>query len=189
MTGTPEFEVEALERSSGVLRWGGRKIRCALGRGGVVPQSSKREGDGGTPIGHWPMRRAFYRPDRLPPPVTGIPLAPITHTLGWGDGPEAEGYNRLVRLPYPASHEKLWREDHVYDLIVVLGYNDDPVVPGKGSAIFLHVAKPDFSPTEGCVAVTREDLIDLLTAVKPGAALVVRQAFPLREIDSDATRG
>ncbi|MDP3737378.1 MAG: L,D-transpeptidase family protein [Hyphomonadaceae bacterium] len=174
MAQTPEFEVEALERSIGVLRWGGREIRCALGRGGVVKEILKREGDGATPAGRWPMRQIFYRPDRLPAPLTGIPVAPITQALGWGDGPGQPGYNQLVQLPYPASHEKLWREDHVYDLIVVLGYNDDPVVSGKGSAIFLHVARPDLSPTEGCVAVAREDLLDLLKTVKPGDTLTVR---------------
>lgn len=174
MAQTSEFEVEAIERSIGVLRWGGREIRCALGRSGVVQEKSKREGDGATPLGRWPMREAFYRADRLSPPVTGIPAAPITQALGWGDGPGHPGYNQLVQLPYPASHEKLWREDHVYDLIVVLGYNDDPVISGKGSAIFLHVARPDFSPTEGCVAVAREDLLDLLKSVKPGDELAIR---------------
>ena len=176
MVQTPEFEVEALERSTGVLRWGGREIRCALGRGGVVEEISKREGDGATPIGRWPMRQVFYRPDRLAAPVTGIPVFPITQALGWGTDPDAPGYNQLVELPCPTSHEKLWREDRVYDLIVVLGYNDAPVVPGKGSAIFLHIARPDFSPTEGCIAVTREDLLDFLSAVMPGDELVVRLA-------------
>ncbi|MGH6910485.1 MAG: L,D-transpeptidase family protein, partial [Phenylobacterium sp.] len=103
MAQTPEFEVEALERSAGVLRWAEREIRCALGRGGVAEENLKREGDGATPIGRWPMRQVFYRPDRLPAPVTGIPVAPITQTLGWGDGPGQPGYNRLVQLPYPAS--------------------------------------------------------------------------------------
>jgi len=78
-----------------------------------------------------------------------------------------------VILPYPAGHERLWREDHVYDLIVALGYNDDPILPGRGSAIFLHVARPDYSPTEGCVACARDDLLALLAAATPGDVLEI----------------
>ena len=91
--------------------------------------------------------------------------------MGWCDDPAHPDYNRQVVLPFAASHEELWREDQIYDLVVVLGYNDDPVIPGKGSAIFLHLAREDFSPTEGCVACARTDLLDLLRTAKPGDAL------------------
>jgi len=91
--------------------------------------------------------------------------------MGWCDDPMDVEYNRQVRLPFHARHEKLWREDHVYDLIVELGFNDDPVITGRGSAIFLHVAKPDYSPTEGCVACALGDLLALLKAARPGDAL------------------
>ena len=91
--------------------------------------------------------------------------------MGWCDDMGHPDYNRRVALPFPASHERLWREDHVYDLIVVLGYNDDPVIPEKGSAIFLHLAREDFSPTEGCIACARDDLLALLCGAKPGDAL------------------
>ncbi len=82
-------------------------------------------------------------------------------------------YNKPVRLPYPARHERLWRDDALYDLIAVIGYNDDPIEPGRGSAIFLHVAHPGFAPTEGCVAMRVADLSDLLRACRPGDQIVV----------------
>jgi L,D-peptidoglycan transpeptidase YkuD (ErfK/YbiS/YcfS/YnhG family) len=169
-----EFQTPAFEATSrGRLRWNGRDIPCALGRGGVVAANLKREGDGATPLGDWPMRRVFWRPDRLDKPVTQLPVIALHPDMGWCDDPAHPDYNRQVILPFPASHEKLWREDHIYDLMVVLGYNDDPVIVGKGSAIFLHLARDDFSSTEGCVACARGDLLDLLHAAKLGTALTV----------------
>jgi len=123
--------------------------RCAIGKGGVIGAALKREGDGASPLGTWEMRRVFYRADRHPRPETGLPCVPLRETDGWCDDPDHRLYNRPVTLPFQASHERLWRDDHVYDLIVELGHNDDPPVPNYGSAIFLHIAKPDYSPTEG----------------------------------------
>lgn len=167
--GTPAFEAT----SRGKLRWNGRETRCALGRTGVVANNLKREGDGATPLGVWPMRRVFWRPDRLAQPLTQLPVIALSPGTGWCDDPGHPDYNRQVALPFPASHETLWREDDVYDLIIVLGYNDDPVRPGRGSAIFLHLARPDFSFTEGCIACARQDLLDLLAVAKPGDALSI----------------
>jgi L,D-peptidoglycan transpeptidase YkuD (ErfK/YbiS/YcfS/YnhG family) len=164
---TPAFEAT----SEGRLHWAGHAVRCSLGRGGVKEAQNKQEGDGATPLGHWPMRQVFYRPDRLSKPETGLAILSLTPQMGWCDDPAHSLYNQQVDLPFPASHEKLWREDGIYDLIVVLGYNDAPVVPGKGSAIFLHLARPDFSPTEGCIACSQPDLLDLLKAAKPGDEL------------------
>ncbi|HOY79158.1 MAG TPA: L,D-transpeptidase family protein [Hyphomonadaceae bacterium] len=149
-------------------------MRCALGRSGVTPADSKREGDGASPLGVWPMRQLLWRPDRIAAPATGLPAVELIPQAGWCDDPADPFYNRPILLPYAASHEKLWREDHLYDLIVELGYNDDPVIPGKGSAIFLHVAQPDYSPTEGCVACSLPDLLALLAAAKPGDAIEIR---------------
>jgi L,D-peptidoglycan transpeptidase YkuD (ErfK/YbiS/YcfS/YnhG family) len=148
-------------------------VRCALGRSGVVIAGSKREGDGATPLGDWPMRQVFWRPDRLEKPITQLPVISLRPDIGWCDDPAHPAYNSQVVLPFPASHENLWREDHIYDLIVVLGYNDDPAIAGKGSAIFLHIAREDFSPTEGCVACSRDDLLALLRIAKPGDVLRV----------------
>jgi L,D-peptidoglycan transpeptidase YkuD (ErfK/YbiS/YcfS/YnhG family) len=158
----------------GFLDLGGRKVRCALGRSGVKPAADKREGDGASPAGAWPIRRVLYRPDRGPPPATAFELQPISRHDGWCDDPKDPAYNQPVHLPYPASAEQMWLEAGVYDIVVVLGHNDDPVVPGLGSAIFLHLSKPDYSPTEGCVAVPRADLEELLSKALPGDAVEIR---------------
>jgi L,D-peptidoglycan transpeptidase YkuD (ErfK/YbiS/YcfS/YnhG family) len=152
----------------------GRVTRCALGPAGVIPGGAKREGDGATPAGLWPFRRVLWRPDRGGEPQTRLPHTPLTPDDGWCDAPQDPAYNQAVTLPYSASAERLWRDDRVYDLIVVLGYNDDPVVPGAGSAIFLHLAQPDYAPTQGCVALAAADLLHLLSLARPGDALRVR---------------
>ncbi|MGF1608641.1 MAG: L,D-transpeptidase [Kiloniellales bacterium] len=156
----------AWQASFGAARW-----RCAIGRGGI--RADKREGDGATPIGCWPLRRVLYRPDRLAAPVTALPVAALAPDDGWCDAPGDPGYNRPVKLPYAASHERLWRDDAIYDVIVVLGHNDDPPQPGAGSAIFLHLARDDYAPTEGCVALAGADLLDLLRRVGPETRLCV----------------
>jgi L,D-peptidoglycan transpeptidase YkuD (ErfK/YbiS/YcfS/YnhG family) len=146
-------------------------MRCAIGRSGMV--RNKAEGDGGTPVGAWPLRGVFFRADRIPKPKTKLPLREISPADGWCDAPKDRNYNRLVKLPYPASAEDMWRSDEIYDLVVELGYNDDPIVPGKGSAIFLHVARPKYSPTAGCVAVALGELRTLLALVEPGSHIVI----------------
>ena len=160
--------------ADGRLSFRGRRYRCALGRAGIV--ADKREGDGATPAGEFPLRRLLYRPDRLPEPATGLEVLPIGPDDGWCDAPEDAAYNRPVRLPHPASAERLWREDRLYDLVVVLGHNDDPPRPGLGSAIFLHVARPDYGPTEGCVALAPDDLLEVLAAADAASAIRIAQA-------------
>jgi L,D-peptidoglycan transpeptidase YkuD (ErfK/YbiS/YcfS/YnhG family) len=146
--------------------WDGRLMRCAVGRSGF--SRHKREGDGATPLGVFPMREVFYRADRLAKPTTALPCRAIADNDGWCDDPTDPHYNCLVTLPYVASHERMKRDDALYDLVVVLGYNDNPVVAGLGSAIFLHVVSPDFSATEGCVALELSDLQQIVAALKPG---------------------
>lgn len=161
-----------VDPAAAMLIGGFRRYRCALGRGGIVVD--KREGDGGTPVGRFPLRQVFYRPDRLAaPPVTALPVRAIAPTDGWCDAPEDPAYNRPVTLPYPASAETMWREDTLYDVVVVLGHNDDPPVPGRGSCIFLHVARPGYAPTEGCVALALPDLLAVLADCWPGDCLSV----------------
>jgi L,D-peptidoglycan transpeptidase YkuD (ErfK/YbiS/YcfS/YnhG family) len=162
--------------ADGWLDIGERKARCALGPAGVVAAADKREGDGASPAGVWPIRRVLYRADRGPAPATALPVAAIAPHDGWCDAPDDSAYNQPVRLPYPASAEALWRDDHVYDLIVVLGHNDDPPVPGLGSAIFLHLAREDYAPTQGCIAVARADLDELLARAQPCDAVEIRLA-------------
>ncbi|HTJ63782.1 MAG TPA: L,D-transpeptidase family protein [Alphaproteobacteria bacterium] len=155
----------------GWLEWNGRRVRAALGRGGVT--LSKREGDGGTPAGTFALRSLLYRADRLVQPVTLLDCAPIAEDSGWSDDPADPAYNRPVRLPHAFGHERLWREDGVYDLIVPLGYNDAPPIAGRGSAIFLHVARPAYAPTEGCVALALNDLLLLLADCGPETRLEI----------------
>lgn len=155
-----------------ILEAGGRAMRCAIGRGGF--KRDKHEGDGGTPVGRWALREAFYRPDRMTAPPTPLKLTALTPADGWCDAPDDPNYNHRVALPYPAAHEELWRMDAIYDVIVPLGYNDDPVVPGRGSAIFLHIAHENYSPTAGCIAVAREDILALLQAAHADTGIIVR---------------
>lgn len=157
--------------SQGVILWGRRRCACSLGKNGV--QARKVEGDGATPIGRFALRRAFWRPDRVDQPKTSLPLTALTPDMGWCDDPNHPDYNRFVTLPHPASCESLWREDGIYDVIVVLGHNDDPPVPGLGSAIFLHLRRPDRGPTLGCVALSLTDLTTLLAEIGPGDTLII----------------
>ena len=154
--------------------FGGQVWPCAIGRGGV--SDDKSEGDGATPAGCWAIRRVLYRPDRLERPATIFPCDPLRPHDGLCDAPGDPHYNSLVRLPYEGRHERLWRDQGVYDCIVVLGYNDRPVRDGAGSAIFLHIARPDFTPTEGCVALMKDDLLAFLGAA--GASTRVCVAPP-----------
>jgi L,D-peptidoglycan transpeptidase YkuD (ErfK/YbiS/YcfS/YnhG family) len=156
----------------GVLTYGNLSFPCALGRSGRRP--GKREGDGATPIGNFALREAYYRADRLGRPHLPIRLTRVRPDDGWCDATCDRNYNRRIRHPYPESAEHLWRQDGLYDLLIVLGYNDAPRVAGRGSAIFMHVASPEMRPTEGCIALKREHLQRLLRALRPGTTLAVR---------------
>jgi L,D-peptidoglycan transpeptidase YkuD (ErfK/YbiS/YcfS/YnhG family) len=151
----------------------GQVLPCAIGRSGVIEADAKREGDGATPQGCWPLRGLLLRPDRVAPPTTALPWRWLRPGDGWSDAPDDPAYNRPVQHPHAFSAEQLWRADGAYDLIVVLGYNDAPPAPGRGSAIFWHVAQPDFRPTEGCIAIARAPFEALLPRLHPGLALRV----------------
>ncbi|NNM57157.1 L,D-transpeptidase family protein [Acidocella sp.] len=147
---------------NGLLQGAGLKLRAVCGRAGV--SGHKVEGDGATPLGRLELLRVMYRADRIRPPACVVPVEPIGKFDGWCDDVADAAYNRPVSLPYPARHEALWRADGVYDVIGVLGWNLAPVVPGRGSAIFLHVAAADLAPTAGCVALELRDLLAVLAA-------------------------
>jgi L,D-peptidoglycan transpeptidase YkuD (ErfK/YbiS/YcfS/YnhG family) len=147
-------------------------MSCALGRAGR--RQIKREGDGATPVGSWAIAAVFYRQDRLRPPITAHSARPIQPSDGWCDDPSDRNYNRLVRLPCAARTEAMFRSDHVYDIVVVLNYNTRPRLPNRGSAIFCHLARPGFAPTEGCIALTQRDLRRLLQRHGCGDQFVVR---------------
>ncbi|MFN0265107.1 L,D-transpeptidase [Tepidamorphus sp. 3E244] len=159
----------------GTLEAGGRTYDVALGRGGIV--ADKREGDGGTPAGKYLLRRAFYRADRVAKLKTGLPLRAITPLDGWSDDPADKDYNCLVTHPTEGeralSAERMWRDDDIYDVVIVLGHNDDPPVPGNGSAIFVHLARDGFTPTEGCIALKRDDLLSLVEKFAPGTVVEI----------------
>ena len=153
-------------------RYGARLFPCTVGRSGLA--RNKREGDGATPIGCFAMRYLLFRPDRLDAPQTaGLPVRALAPQHGWCDDPADPFYNQPVNMPYPGRHEVMWRDDDLYDLVVVLGYNDDPVVAGRGSAIFLHIAQPELSPTEGCVALRRADFLQVLQSATARARVCV----------------
>jgi L,D-peptidoglycan transpeptidase YkuD (ErfK/YbiS/YcfS/YnhG family) len=158
-------------RSQGKLCLLTLHLHCAIGRSGRRPK--QREGDGITPLGRWPVREVLYRADRVARPRTGLPARPIRPHDGWCDAPFDRNYNRKVALPYPASHERLWRDDALYDLVVVLGYNDRPRSLGRGSAIFMHLARTNYAPTAGCIALSRPDMLKLLARLGPGDAILI----------------
>jgi L,D-peptidoglycan transpeptidase YkuD (ErfK/YbiS/YcfS/YnhG family) len=162
---------ENLEYRNGRLRWSQGNAAAVVGRSGV--RVDKREGDGATPAGTYPLLVVLYRPDRIAQPASHLPVRALAPDDGWVDDPADANYNRLVMLPYPASAERLWREDNLYDALVVIGYNTDPIIPGAGSAIFLHVAAPDFAPTAGCVAVAKDVLLGLLPLLGPGSRITI----------------
>lgn len=165
------MNVKYIATANGNFTGPGLETYCAVGKGGLVPARDKQEGDGASPIGAWKTRRLFYRSDRVLKPLTQLPIIEITPEMGWCDAPDHSAYNTLVTLPFEASHEKMWRDDHVYDVVVELGYNDDPAIPGAGSAIFMHVARPDFKPTEGCVALNLPDLLTVVEQLSPNAEI------------------
>ena len=169
----PKIVVRGLAARStrGVLTYGNLTFPCAFGRSGRY--AGKREGDGATPLGSFVLRQVFYRPDRLPRPVTGLPLSALGPADGWCDAPADRNYNRPVAHPYPASAERMWRDDGLYDVVVVMGYNDLPRVAGRGSAVFMHVVGPGFTPTEGCIALARPHLLRLLRAIRPGTRIEI----------------
>jgi L,D-peptidoglycan transpeptidase YkuD (ErfK/YbiS/YcfS/YnhG family) len=146
----------------GFLAGAGLRFRAAVGKAGISER--KVEGDGATPAGEMRLLRVLYRADRGQAPDCKVPLEPIGPADGWCDDPERSSYNQMVRLPFEGRHEVLWRTDGLYDVIGVLDWNMAPVVKGRGSAIFLHVATADHAPTDGCVALAAADLRQCLAA-------------------------
>jgi L,D-peptidoglycan transpeptidase YkuD (ErfK/YbiS/YcfS/YnhG family) len=153
-------QTTSFEATTGVLIAGTNRYDCTLGRAGVT--IDKVEGDGKTPVGTYPLRRVLYRADRLKAPETGLPVSLLTPETGWCEDPAHADYNTQITLPHPSVHDRMTREDHLYDVTVIIGYNDDPPVSGKGSAIFMHLARPEFSPTAGCVGLRLPDLLAVL---------------------------
>ena len=166
-----EKQNDILVSPDGFLTWNGEKFRCAVGKGGIL--EDKKEGDGGTPVGCFSLREVFYRADKIEKPTTILPIRALLKNDGWCDESTDPNYNKRVSLPYTASHEELWREDDLYDIIVPVGYNDDSPIPGKGSAIFMHVARPALTPTAGCIAMSLPDLLKILSEITPETKICI----------------
>jgi L,D-peptidoglycan transpeptidase YkuD (ErfK/YbiS/YcfS/YnhG family) len=165
-THSPQLLVRQLRASAqeAFLECGPLRARCALGRSGT--RVLKREGDGATPWGRFRLSAVLFNPQAVRRPITVLPVRAIAQSDGWCDAAQDGNYNRLVRLPYRASAEHLWRDDGLYDVVVVIDCNRKPRVQHRGSAIFIHIARPGFLPTEGCVALARADLLKLLRVVR-----------------------
>lgn len=165
--------MDLIVTSNGILQAGDHAYTCAIGRGGFI--KDKHEGDGGTPIGEYYLKRVYFRPDKGPAPETLLPIQALTIDDGWCDDPDDPHYNKLIALPFEASYEKMWREDPLYDVVVEISHNDDPPVPGAGSAVFMHIAKPDYEPTEGCVALAQSDLLAVLKDASTTTKIVIQR--------------
>lgn len=150
-----------------LFKMGDKIFLCSIGRNGT--SSDKKEGDGTTPIGQFPIREIFYRADRanLSQLKLNLACSAIEKDDGWCDDVNSDNYNKYIKLPSEESHEKLRREDNIYDIIVVIGYNDDPIIKKKGSAIFLHIARENYQPTAGCIALAKEDLLKVIPQLTP----------------------
>jgi L,D-peptidoglycan transpeptidase YkuD (ErfK/YbiS/YcfS/YnhG family) len=140
------------------------KFKCSLGKNGVT--KNKIEGDKCTPSGTYRLKQVFYRADRIKKFSTNIKKIKIKKNMGWCDDSSSKKYNHLIKIPNKFSHEKLYRKDHIYDIIVVLNYNMNPVIKKKGSAIFMHIAKKNYSKTLGCIGLKKNDLLEILNKVK-----------------------
>ena len=140
------------------------KFRCSLGKNGVT--KNKVEGDKCTPSGIYRLKQVFYRADRIKKITTNLKKIKIKKNMGWCNDSSSKKYNHLIKIPNKFSHEKLYRKDHIYDIIVVLNYNMNPVIKKKGSAIFMHIAKKNYSKTLGCIGLKKNDLLKILNKVK-----------------------
>lgn len=160
------------DRTRGILQLGARVFPCALGRGGI--SVLKREGDGATPLATMRVESGYLRDGAVSQPGTCLPLRRTRRSDGWCDAVSHASYNRAIRLPFPVSHERMWRDDSLYDVCIVLDWNRRPRRRGCGSAIFLHIARPGYLPTEGCVAVSPAAMRVLLPRLRRGTWLEVR---------------
>ena len=146
-------------------------FKCSTGKKGL--KKSKKEGDKCTPIGLFSLGKIYYRPDRLDRPETNLKIIPIKKNMGWCDDPKSENYNKLIKLPFEYSCEKLYKRENIYDIIIVLDFNINPIIKNKGSAIFIHVAKKNYLKTEGCIAVKKTHLLKIIKEIRADTKVVI----------------
>ena len=147
------------------------KIKCAIGKNGIT--KNKKEGDLKTPSGIFKIKKIFYRKDRIKFFNSSVKKYYLKKNIGWCDDPRSQYYNREIKLPFKGSAEKLWRKDNIYDLIIIINYNCNPTIKNKGSAIFLHICKKNYSPTKGCIAMNKKDMVNLIINIKNNTKLVI----------------
>ncbi len=162
-----------VDTSEKKIRIGAEEFPCAIGKNGVVPQENGREGDGKTPLGTYQIRYGLFRDDRVALPANKLVFWRIQRADGWCDDPTDTAYNRPIGLPSSKSAEALWRDSHVYDIVIVLGHNDNPPAADKGSAVFLHIAQEGFAPTLGCVAIAKDDMLSLLPLLSKNSKITI----------------
>ena len=147
------------------------KIKCAIGKNGIT--KNKREGDLKTPRGIFKLKKVLYRRDRIKFFKSTLKKNYIKKNIGWCDDPSSKYYNREIKFPCNYSAEKLWRKDNIYDLIIIINYNCKPVIKNKGSAIFLHICKKNYEPTQGCVAINKKDMMNLIVNIRNNTKLII----------------
>ena len=158
-------------KKTGYLQYKNLKFRSALGKAGI--KKKEKEGDNVTPKGKFKITSMYYRPDRIKNIITAIKKIKIKKNMGWCDDPDSHFYNQQISLPNKFSHEKLYRNDNLYDLILVLNYNANPIIKNKGSAIFIHIAKRNYKKTKGCIALKKKDLIKLISKIKKNTKIKI----------------
>ena len=154
------------------LKYKDLKFKCAIGKAGI--RKKKKEGDNITPKGIYKIIKIYYRDDRIKKISSKFKLIKITKKMGWCDDPKSKKYNQLIKLPNKYSHEKLYKKNNTYDLLLVLDYNMKPIVKNKGSAIFIHVAKRNYKPTAGCIALKKKDLLKLSKIIKLSTKILIK---------------
>ena len=158
-------------KKSGYLKYKNLKFRCALGKAGI--KKKKREGDNVTPKGIFKINKIYYRPDKINNIKTLIKKIKIKKNMGWCDDSSSSFYNQQIKLPSKFSHERLYRNDNLYDLILILNYNTNPIIKNKGSAIFIHIAKKNYKKTKGCIALKKKHLIELISKIKKNTKIKI----------------
>jgi L,D-peptidoglycan transpeptidase YkuD (ErfK/YbiS/YcfS/YnhG family) len=151
-------------KKSGYLKYKNFKFRCALGKAGI--KEKKFEGDNITPRGTYRIIKVFYRSDRIKNLTTRITKIKIKKNMGWCDDFKSKDYNKLIKIPFKYSYEKLFRADHIYDVVILINYNYKPIIRNKGSAIFVHIAKKNYQKTAGCIALKKKHLLKILSNIK-----------------------
>jgi L,D-peptidoglycan transpeptidase YkuD (ErfK/YbiS/YcfS/YnhG family) len=168
--------VDLIVENPSSARWGQNRYRCAIGKNGIIDAEQKREGDAKTPAGRWVMREVFYRADRVAKPETRLPVRVLSPDDAWSEDPKSPDYNKLIKRACTEDEGSLWRNDHLYDYLVILGYNDQPVQPGMGSAIFFHLARETYGPTAGCVTLSMPHMLTVLRDADKNSCVSVLKA-------------